>query len=86
MEPTSLASLAGLVPAAGFFLLWYMAARRLRGSLHHLDQQTTRIQELRRSMESMDIELAMKDARIAHLTRDLVQARDGLCQPLSRTG
>ncbi|MCV2889165.1 hypothetical protein [Ruegeria aquimaris] len=86
MEPTSLAPLAGLVPAAGFFLLWYLTARKLRGSLHHLDQQATRIQDLRRSMESMDIELAMKDARIARLTRDLVQARGGLRPPLSRTG
>ncbi len=86
MEPTSLAPLAGLAPAAGFFLLWYVTARKLRGSLHHLDQQTTRIQELRRTMERMDLELAMKDARIAHLKRDLVQARGGLRQPLSRTG
>lgn len=86
MDTISYAPLAGLVPAAAFFLLWYLAARRLRRALYHVEQQTVRIRELRRRLEDMDMDLAMRDARIARLVRDPTGARGEFPPPLSRTG
>ncbi|AAV95841.1 hypothetical protein KQ247_01980 [Ruegeria pomeroyi] len=86
MDMTTLAPLAGLLPAAGFFALWYLTARRLRLSQFHIRQQTDRIKDLRRTLEGLDLELSMKEARIARLSRDLSQSRNRPGAPMARAG